>query len=62
MSLTFDHVHQGVNKVNGEYVACVDFQREGQTYDVDFFVQPQDGEWEVTRLRLHKINGQEIQH
>lgn len=61
-SLTFDHVHQGVNKVNGEYVACVDFQREGKTYDVDFFVQPRDGGWEVTRLRVHKINGQEIQH
>lgn len=60
MSLTFDHVHQSVNKVNGEYVACVDFQSAGKTYDVDFFIQPQDGGWEVSRLRLHKINGQEI--
>jgi hypothetical protein len=62
MSLTFDHVHQSVNKVNGEYVACVDFQSAGKTYDVDFFVQPQDGGWEVSRLRVHKINGQEIRH
>ena len=59
-SLTFDHVHHGVEMVNEEYVACVDFQREGKPYDVYFFVQPQDGEWEVTRLRVHKINGQEI--
>lgn len=62
VSFTFDHVHQGVNKVNGEYVACVDFQHEGKTYDVDFFVQPQGEQWEVSRLRIHKINGQEVKH
>lgn len=62
MSFTFDHVHQSVNKVDGEYVACVDFQHEGKTYDVDFFVQPQGEQWEVTRLRAHKINGQEVKH
>ena len=60
MSLTFDHVHQGVKKVNGEYVACVDFQREGQMYDVDFFVRQQDGEWEVSRLHVHKVDGKEV--
>jgi hypothetical protein len=59
-SFTFDHVHQGVNKVNGEYVTCVDFQHEGKTYDVDFFVQPQGGEWEVTRLRVHKVDGKAV--
>ncbi len=60
MSLIFDHVHQGVEKVNGEYVVCVDFQREGKTYDVDFFVQPQGEQWEVSRLRVHKVDGKAV--
>jgi hypothetical protein len=60
MSLTFDHVHQGVSKVNGEYVACVDFQRGETIYDVDFFVRPQDGGWEVSRLGVHKVDGKEV--
>jgi hypothetical protein len=60
MSLMFDQVHQGVEKVNGEYVACVDFQREGKTYDVDFFVQPHGGQWEISRLRVHKVDGKAL--
>ncbi|MDD5656577.1 MAG: caspase family protein [Elusimicrobia bacterium] len=44
-----------------EIFGCVEFEgvREaGQRYDLDFYLSNEDWEWEVSRLLIHKVNGQ----
>lgn len=56
ITLTFDHVHEGVAAtLGGRHVACVDFRgAEGATYDVDYYVGRASGAFRVEDVVLHK--------
>lgn len=58
-TLSFDYVHQDVNRrPDGTYYACVNFlSPAGDTLDVDLFVRPSLAGYEVEREILHKVNG-----
>lgn len=60
LELTFVQIHDPVRKLEGRgYFACTDFQvRGGQTvYDIDFWLNPQNGQLQVTETRIHKKDG-----
>lgn len=40
------------------YFDCTDFAAQGKnTLDLDFFLKPKAKGWEVTRVLIHKVNG-----
>jgi len=65
LSLTYDHVHEGVEEKpesgvrtshKGKYFACVDFVDKGGTvYDVDVYVVKEGDGWKVSDVILHKV-------
>jgi hypothetical protein len=60
--LKFDHVHQGVEQAEaGQYAVCVDFlDQSKKRLDVDFWLKSAaTGELEVSKIRIHKVNGVE---
>jgi hypothetical protein len=59
-SLKLDKVHTDrLSKLSADtYFACVDMKDEnGQTIDVDFFLESKDGKLEMTDTTVHKIEG-----
>jgi hypothetical protein len=61
LNLTYDHVHKGVEKTeSGEYFACVDFvDSDKNTYDLDVYVEKDGGEWDISDIVIHKVNGKD---
>lgn len=60
--LRFDYVHKGVDPApRNEYAVCVDFLDESKNrLDVDFYLKPTgSGDFEVTKIKVHKVNGVE---
>ncbi|MGH9789049.1 MAG: hypothetical protein ACRD4U_10145 [Candidatus Acidiferrales bacterium] len=60
--LRFDYVHNGVDLTpENEYRVCVDFVDPSQNQlDVDFDLKPSaSGEFEVTRIKVHKVKSGE---
>lgn len=62
--LEFIGIHQPVRKLkeDGRYFACTDFRRQGSTdeiYDIDFWLNDQDGSIAVGEVRVHKVPMQE---
>ncbi len=56
LTLTFDHLHEGVKAKEGFQVSCADFvDQDGRTIDMDYFVDPATGT--VVQGILHKIDG-----
>ncbi len=57
--LKFEKVHAAVEKVNNQYVACVDFtDRNGERLDLDFQLEPaQGGDLKVSEVKIHKVDG-----
>lgn len=58
LALEFMKIHDPVRKIEGRgYFACTDFrvQREPQKlYDLDFWLNPQEGKLVVTKTSIHK--------
>lgn len=62
--LEFVEIHQPVRRLKGDgrYFACSDFRRQGsQTayYDIDFWLNEEDGSVKVGGVRMHKVPVQE---
>ena len=63
VTLTFDHVHEGVMETeDGRYATCVDFKdAEGTVYDVDYIMtMAEDGSFMVAETMMHKVGGEEV--
>ncbi len=62
LHLTFDYVHEGVEETpGGRYVACVDFRgADGTIYDVDYYVDREDGRLRVQELVVHKVGEEDV--
>jgi hypothetical protein len=56
----FDYIHSGVNEKDGLYVSCADFRAGDDVYDIDYYVEEKDGNFEVIKEVLHRKNGEEI--
>jgi hypothetical protein len=56
--MTFMEIHDPVRQMDGDtYFACTDFHpvgEEAKVYDIDFWLQPTDGELKVVRTKVHK--------
>lgn len=57
VTLTFDHVHDRVKKTQaGRYLVSTNFRGpDGTVYDLDFYVDEQNGSYRVEDTVLHKI-------
>lgn len=60
INLEFVGVHQPVRRLNedGRYFACTDFRKHGtvnQYYDIDFWLNEDDGTISVGEVRIHKV-------
>ncbi len=60
LSLKLDKIHRerlsSIDK--GLYFACVDFtNKDGRTYDIDFFLKDAGGNLKVTETNVHKEDG-----
>lgn len=55
--LRYDHIHQGVVKHNDGFLACVDMIDGGTLVDLDFVVSKADGEYRVSKIAIHKVDG-----
>jgi hypothetical protein len=60
-TLTLDRVQESSGKIGDAYHSCVDMKDvdTGETMDIDFDVEPIDGELDVVDVRIHKVNGTE---
>jgi hypothetical protein len=60
-TLTIESVNDKVGKTGGAYFACAQMKDAdtGETLDVDFDVEPFDGELDIVDVRIHKVNGTE---
>lgn len=56
----FDHLHAGVNQMDGYYASCADFKVGEDVYDIDFYVKAENGEYTVVKEVLHKKNGEAV--
>ena len=57
----FDYLHDGVNlNDDGLYISCADFKDGEDVIDVDYYVQVQDGKYEVVKEVFHKLNGEKV--
>jgi len=56
--LKFDHVHEGVVKHHDGFVACVDMIDGDSIVDVDFVVSIDDGDYRVSKVAIHKVDGE----
>lgn len=58
LNLKFVKIHDPVRRVDGKgHFACTDFHVEGnedKLYDLDFWLNPEDGELKVTETKIHK--------
>ncbi len=58
LALEFVKIHNPVRKIEGRgYFACTDFRVQGEPkklYDLDFWLNPQDGKLVVTKTSIHK--------
>jgi len=58
LSLKFVKIHDPVRKIEGKgYFACTDFEVVGQAgklYDLDFWLNPENGTLKVTEEKIHK--------
>ncbi len=58
LELKFVKIHDPVRKIEGKgYFACTDFEVVGQSgklYDLDFWLNPEDGSLKVTEEKIHK--------
>ncbi len=64
ISLEFVEIHQPVRRLKGDgrYFACSDFRRAGsknEYYDIDFWLNEEDGSVKVGNVRVHKVPEQE---
>lgn len=60
LGLTLDHVHEERLSSLGDdvYFACADFKAsDGTVYDLDIFMEEDEGELEATEVHIHKENG-----
>ncbi|MCH8267649.1 MAG: hypothetical protein IH846_09045 [Acidobacteria bacterium] len=60
--LQFDYVHEGVEKTQDNlYSVCVDLLDTSKNrLDVDFYLQPtSSGNFQVSTIKIHKVNGVE---
>lgn len=57
--LKFEKVHADAGRSQGYYFACADFtdQATGDKIDLDFDVEPYEGQLEIVDVRIHKVNG-----
>lgn len=59
LQLEFQKIHDPVRKLGGDlYFACTNFAAIGEpdkTYDLDFWIQPLDGELVVYQENVHKL-------
>ena len=55
--LRFDQVHQGVVRHNDGFLACVDMFDGNTIVDVDFVVSKDGGEYQVSKIAIHKVGG-----
>ncbi len=53
----FDHVHKGVMKKDDGFLACVDLLDGKTLLDVDFVVTKEGGEYKVSKVAIHKVEG-----
>lgn len=56
----FDYLHDGVKEKDGLYVSCADFKAGDDIYDVDYFVEADNGTYTVVKETLHKKNGEAV--
>jgi len=58
LNLRFVKIHDPVRKIEGKgYFACTDFEvvgEPGKLYDLDFWLNPEDGVLKVTEEKIHK--------
>ncbi len=59
LKLEFVKIHDPVRKIDGKgYFACTDFHPVGteatKLYDLDFWLNPEDGQLKVTKTSIHK--------
>ena len=58
LRLKFVKIHDPVRKIEGKgYFACTDFEVAGQPgklYDLDFWLNPNNGQLAVTETKIHK--------
>ncbi|MGH8502595.1 MAG: hypothetical protein ACREVE_08995 [Gammaproteobacteria bacterium] len=60
VALEFIGIHQPVRRLEkgGRYFACTDFRKQGtedQYYDIDFWLNEENGEISVGEVRIHKV-------
>lgn len=61
MQATFDHLHEGLETREGLYASCADFTTpDGNTYDLDYYVDASGGDLEVAKVVFHKKNGESV--
>jgi RNA binding exosome subunit len=56
----FDFLHEGVKKNGDMNVSCADVKVGNDVYDIDYYVQNENGKYTVMKEVLHKINKEEI--
>ena len=58
LQLKFVKIHDPVRKIEGKgFFACTDFEvvgESGKLYDLDFWLNPEDGKLKVTEEKIHK--------
>jgi len=58
LQLKFVKIHDPVRKIEGKgFFACTDFEvvgESGKLYDLDFWLNPEDGSLKVTEEKIHK--------
>lgn len=58
LRLKFVKIHDPVRQIEGKgYFACTDFEvvgEPGKLYDLDFWLNPRDGQLAVTETKIHK--------
>lgn len=61
--LKFDKMHEKklTHVEDNVYFACMDFTegsgKKANKIDLDFFMEFNDGEWELQKVMIHKVNG-----
>jgi hypothetical protein len=56
----FDYLHDGVKTKDNLYVSCADVKVGEDVYDIDYYVEKENGKFTVIKEVLHKIKNEKV--
>jgi len=56
----FDYLHDGVKTKDNLYVSCADVKVGEDVYDIDYYVEKENGTFTVIKEVLHKIKKEKV--